>query len=79
MDIGQLSILIERKYNVSIEFASAELKDYKFTGIFQDETLEQVMQVLKLTAPLNYEIGKGQVVLSMDPLLKDKYEKFLAD
>ena len=77
MDIGQLSVLIERKYNVSIEFASAELKDYKFTGTFQDETLEQVMQVLKLTAPLNYEIGKGRVELTMDPLLKDKYEKFL--
>ena len=77
MDIGQLSVLIERKYDVSIEFASAELKDYKFTGTFQNETLEQVMQVLKLTAPLNYEIGKGKVELSMDPLLKDKYEKFL--
>jgi len=79
MDIGQLSVLIERRYNVSIEFASAELKDYKFTGTFQDETLEQVMQVLKLTAPLNYEIGKGRVELTMDHSLKDKYQEFLSD
>jgi len=79
MDIGQLSVLIARRYNVSIEFASAELKDYKFTGTFQDETLEQVMQVLKLTAPLNYEIGKGRVELTMDYSMKDKYQEFLAD
>jgi len=79
MDIGQLSVLIERRYNVSIEFASAELKDYRFTGTFQDETLEQVMQVLKLTAPLNYEIGKGRVELTMDHSMKDKYQEFLSD
>ena len=77
LDIGQLAVMMERKYNVSIEFESEELKNYKFTGTFQNETLEQVMLVLKLTAPLNYEIGKGKVELSLDPLLKDTYEKFL--
>ena len=77
MDIGQLAVLIERKYDVKIDFKSEELKAYRFTGTFQNETLEQVMQVLKLTVPMTYEIGKGKVELMLDPMLKDRYEELL--
>jgi len=76
MEIDQLAVLIERKYNVSIQIDSEELKAYTFTGTFQSETLEQAMHVLKLSAPLNYKIGKGRVELALDPLLKDRYDKF---
>ncbi|MDP4275177.1 MAG: FecR family protein [Bacteroidota bacterium] len=74
-EIGDLAILIERRYNVTIHFHSEELKHYKFTGTFKNETLEQVMQVVQLTAPLQYQIGKGKVDLTIDPVAKLKYEK----
>ncbi|HEY4785451.1 MAG TPA: DUF4974 domain-containing protein, partial [Bacteroidales bacterium] len=58
-------------------FNSEELKHYKFTGIFQQETLEQILKVLKLTAPLRYNVGKGRVDLMLDNELKVKYKKYM--
>ncbi len=75
--LGNLAVMLERRYNIQILFTSDELKRYRFTGTFQNETVEQVMQVLKLTAPLKYEIEKGEVTLNLDPALKKKYEKYL--
>ncbi|UCH15105.1 MAG: DUF4974 domain-containing protein, partial [Bacteroidales bacterium] len=75
--ISELAILLERRFDVRIIFNSEELKDYRFTGTFQNETLEQVLQVLRLTAPLRYEIGKGTVILKLDSKLKLKYKKYI--
>ena len=75
--ISELAVLLERRFNVKILFGSEELKEYRFTGTFQNETLEQVLQVLKLTAPLQYEIGKGTVILKLDSKLKMKYNKYI--
>jgi len=76
-EIGNLAILLERRFNISIVFNCEELKHYKFTGIFQQETLEQILKVLKLTAPLSYNVGKGTVDLTIDPDLKMKYKKYI--
>lgn len=76
-EIGDLAILLERRYNVKIKFNAEELKHYRFTGTFQHETLEQIMQVLQLTAPLDYKIGKGEVKLTLDPEAKLKYKKLI--
>lgn len=75
--IGNLTVILERKFNVHFEFSSEELKNYTFTGTFRNETLEQVLSVLKLTTPMKYEIGKGSVKLYLDPVLKSKYQKFI--
>jgi len=76
-EIGNLAVLLERRFNVNIVFNSEELKHYKFTGIFQQETLEQILKVLKLTAPLRYNVGKGRVDLMLDNELKVKYKKYM--
>ncbi len=76
-NLGDLAIMLERRHNISIGFSTEELKKYRFTGTFQNETVEQVMQVLKLTAPLQYRIDKGMVTLNLDASLKKKYEKYL--
>lgn len=77
VEIGDLAVLLERRFNVTIEFNSEELKHYKFTGIFQQETLEQILKVLTLTAPLRYNVGKGKVDLMLDSDLKIKYKKYM--
>jgi transmembrane sensor len=78
-EIGKLAILLERRFNVSITFDAEELKHYKFTGTFQKETLEQILKVLKLTAPLQYKVGKGNVELMLDTELTIKYKKYMND
>lgn len=50
---------LERWYNVEIILENAILKDYSYTATFTDETLEQVLELLKMSAPIDYKI-KGR-------------------
>jgi hypothetical protein len=45
-----------------------------FTGTIENETLEQVIHVLGLTAPLRYEFGKGEVTLGIDKNQQDRFQ-----
>ena len=76
-DLKSLAVLLERRYNIKIHLTSELLKDYKFTGTIKNETLEQVLQYLRFTTPLKYEIGKGEVWWDVDPELVTKYSKIL--
>ena len=76
-DLNSLAVLLERRYNIKIHLTSDLLKEYKFTGTIKNETLEQVLQYLRFTTPLKYEIGKGEVWWDVDPELVTKYSKIL--
>jgi ferric-dicitrate binding protein FerR (iron transport regulator) len=62
--LGSLAVKLERRYNIHIEFADKSLKNISFSGTLQDETLEQVLKAIKLSAPVNYIIQKNTVTLS---------------
>jgi transmembrane sensor len=62
--LQDLAVKIERRYNVTMTFKEKELKHYIFSGILTDETLEQVLEVIKLTAPIQYEVNQRNVVLT---------------
>jgi transmembrane sensor len=47
---------LERWYNVEIEFADEELASYRFTATFTDETLRQVLHLLSVAVPMEYEV-----------------------
>jgi len=43
-------------YNVDISIADKKLENYRFTGTFIDESLEQILNILSLTSPMTYTI-----------------------
>jgi ferric-dicitrate binding protein FerR (iron transport regulator) len=47
---------IGRKYNVTFEVTNRDLLDLKYTATFIDETVEEVMQMLKTVSPITYKI-----------------------
>jgi ferric-dicitrate binding protein FerR (iron transport regulator) len=59
--LKQIAIELERKYDVRIVFVSEKLKSYRFTGIILAEPIEQVLEVMSITAPINFKL-KGNVV-----------------
>jgi transmembrane sensor len=61
-NLENICVILQRKYNVTFVFGSEEIKKYRFSGVLLDETLEQVLKVIKLTAPINYRLD-GKVVL----------------
>lgn len=58
---------MERWYNVKIHFKGREVQQYRFTGIFMNESLEEALQALQITAPFHYHIEKNEVFISNDP------------
>jgi ferric-dicitrate binding protein FerR (iron transport regulator) len=54
--LSELTRKLERKYDVQFVFENAELKDYRYTGSLRDLTLEQVMEAMKLTSPIDFTI-----------------------
>jgi ferric-dicitrate binding protein FerR (iron transport regulator) len=47
---------LENWYNVDIEVSDKKLENYRFTGTFIDEPLEQVLSILNLTSKMQYKI-----------------------
>ncbi|MHA7941575.1 FecR family protein [Formosa sp. 3Alg 14/1] len=47
---------IEKWYNVDITIADKELEAYRFTATFHDESLEQMLDLLSVSSPMNYKI-----------------------
>lgn len=45
---------ISQLYNVEIEMRGKNLQDFKYRATFQDESLEEILKLLKLSSPVDY-------------------------
>jgi len=68
---------LERRYNLNISFDSEVLKNYKFTGAFENETVEQILNALSMAAPVNCHFDKNNIVLSLNQKAKERFDKML--
>ena len=61
----ELAVRMERWFGVSIRFANEELKEKKFTGIFENETIEQALKALQYSSPykFRYTINRKEIIL----------------
>jgi ferric-dicitrate binding protein FerR (iron transport regulator) len=70
--LGDLAEKLSRKYNFNFEFRSEDIKRFSFTGTLEDETLQQVMNAIKITSPIDYEIvGKTVIISRSDARIQD--------
>lgn len=63
MRLEEVAALISRWYGVSIEINDSELKDKEFSGLFEDETVKQVMEALRLTGGFHYTMNKNKITI----------------
>lgn len=59
--LSQIAVELERKFDVQIIIESERLKSFRFTGTILAEPIDQVLQVMSLSAPINFKL-KGKVV-----------------
>jgi len=71
---SDLADLLERRYDIRIVFGSDEIREYRFSATIRNETIEQVLNALTITAPLKYTIEQGIVRLQIDPKRKTNYD-----
>ena len=75
--LSDLSLKLQRRYDVQIIITDDALKHYPFTGILADETLEQVLDIMKTIAPINYSIRKKTVTLSINPHQRKYFDELM--
>jgi len=60
-ELKDLALKIERRFNVKIDFADSKLENYVFSGVLEDESLEQVLEIIKMSAPVRYILKQDKV------------------
>ena len=50
---------LERWYNVNIVIKDPVILEYRYTGTFQQESLEKVLRMMSIATPITYTIKKG--------------------
>lgn len=75
--LSDLVIMLERRYDVNFTFEDEQIKDYVFNGTLLDESLEQVLEVIRMAAPIDYTISHKKVTLTWNKQFKDKYQDLL--
>lgn len=60
----EIAYELERWFDVKIIFQDPSLKRYRYTGKFiNKESLEQILRVIQMTTPFQYEIEKNKVII----------------
>jgi transmembrane sensor len=56
MSLEDLVILLERKYGVDIKVADKSLLSYHYDGTIKNESILEIMELLKMTLPIQYKV-----------------------
>ncbi len=54
---------LERRYDVNIRFQNEKVRDLRFTGAFEKESLAEILDALKLTERFYYTIKKDSILI----------------
>jgi ferric-dicitrate binding protein FerR (iron transport regulator) len=73
--LQSLAVLLYRKFGVPIQINDTSLFKYKFSGIIENETLEQIFSIMKLTIPISYTMNKGEVKWYFNGKLEKNYKE----
>jgi transmembrane sensor len=76
MDLSDLVVEMERKYDVNIRMDSEALKKIKITGTLPDISLEQVLAAIRLISPIEYKVNGKQVDLTENKNLIPEYKQY---
>jgi len=73
--LESIMIKVERRFDVAIQFKNEAIKKLRYSGKIKESTPEQILEALKITSPIEYEITGKKVVIWENPGRKDKFIK----
>ncbi|KAB5486041.1 MULTISPECIES: FecR family protein [Flagellimonas] len=57
---------LKRKYRIAFSVESPEIMDYKYTGEFDNLSIEQIMDLFEVSSPILYKMKDNQITLYME-------------
>jgi transmembrane sensor len=55
--------MLERRFDVTVEFKNEEVKTFSYTGVYENESLEKILELLSVSQKFTYSIKAQQVVI----------------
>lgn len=62
--LGEIAQILERMYNVEIHFTSEATRKFSFYGTIRNKSLSNVLDIISMTVPINYDIGEDTIDIS---------------
>ena len=59
----EVAVMLDRLYNVKVRFASEKVKHYRFSGVIKNNSLDYVIELISLTAPIMYKKVGGELTI----------------
>lgn len=60
-----IAVVLNRLYNVQIIFESEKIKQYRFSGVIKNNSLDNVIEIISLTAPITYKSRGDTIILDV--------------
>lgn len=64
MNMKELIVLLERKYGVEIDVKSNEILKLHFDGTIKNETIIEILEIMKKTLPIDYKIAGQKIEIT---------------
>ncbi|HWZ03329.1 MAG TPA: FecR domain-containing protein [Mucilaginibacter sp.] len=62
-DFESIAVKLQRRYDVNIIFKNEAVKRLRFTGRFQNESIDKALKALQSTAYFHYKIDNNQIII----------------
>jgi ferric-dicitrate binding protein FerR (iron transport regulator) len=60
---NEVAAKMERWYNVQFQFNDKQTQELRFSGVFENETIEQALAYMSITAPFHYAITGNKITI----------------
>ncbi|MDR0422532.1 MAG: DUF4974 domain-containing protein [Proteiniphilum sp.] len=61
--LEDIAKVLERMYNIQVQFASGELKNIRFSGTIKNNNMESVLQLIAFVSPIRYSLENNTTVI----------------
>ncbi|NLR61110.1 DUF4974 domain-containing protein [Chitinophaga polysaccharea] len=62
--LEQIAAELEKWYGIRIVFADDTVKQYRYSGTFESETIIKALDALQLSYPFNFKMLNGEIIIS---------------
>ena len=59
--LAEIAVTLERMYNVTIVFDDEAVKEYSYTGLIRNNSLQNVLELISSTSPVGYRMNSGTI------------------
>jgi ferric-dicitrate binding protein FerR (iron transport regulator) len=61
---SEIALDLERQFDVKIEFKNEAAKEYKYTGVYDEDNAEDILKILQMIKPFQYSINDKQITIN---------------